>query len=262
MNEFKAAAAKRPFEGKMFLYEQPELLTRADHDGLGLSAVARPFDFVRTVRAVPLVSLEFSSAQKDYPVVFSDTDIPTPLAVLGVVDDVNLFVDESGNWARSHYVPSYIRCHPIAFATGPNEQLAVVIDRAATTIVDQPDEPFFDGEKLTDKMQKRVDFCARYNLERGKTKAFCSRLKELGLFTGQQVIHQPHGGREERPVGTYVAIDVEKLGELDSDTVRELHADGSLSAIYAHVFSLENWNRLLQRRAERRSVKTGANGKQ
>lgn len=251
MTETASSAAGRPVEGRMFLYEQPELLTKADHAHLGLSSVERPYDFVKSLRAVPLVSVEFGSAQKDYPIVFSDTEIPAPLAILGVVEDVNLFVDDSGNWARRCYVPFYLRCHPIGFAKGSNDQLAVVIDRAARSVSDRPEEPFFDGDKLSEKMQRRVDFCARYNAERERTRTFGARLKELGLFTGQQVKHQAEG--EERPLGTYAAVDVEKLGKLDTEALRELHADGSLSAIYAHVFSLENWGKLLDRRAARRS---------
>jgi hypothetical protein len=56
-----------PVEGAMFLYERPELLTVEDHAGLGLSAVARPFDFVRKVRGqvwvdtVPIKSGLFGS---------------------------------------------------------------------------------------------------------------------------------------------------------------------------------------------------------
>lgn len=239
---------RRPFDGKMFLYEQPELLTREEHGNLGLSPVSRPFDFVRHVRAVPLVSLEFSSAQKDYPIVFTDTEIPAPLAMLGIVDDVNLFVDSAGNWERRHYIPFYVRCHPIGFARAQHDQLAVVIDRAAASVTEHPKEPFFDGDKLSGKMQERVDFCARYHQERQRTTDLGTRLKQLDLLTGQQVKHQPRGG-EERPLGTYAAVDVEKLGKLDSNTLQQLHAEGSLSAIYAHIFSLENWNRLLDRRA-------------
>lgn len=235
----------------MFLYERPELLTVEEHGKLGLSPVARPFEFVRNVRAAPLVSLEFASAQKDYPIVFSDTDIPAPLAMLGVVDDVNLFVDPDGNWERPHYIPFYLRCHPIGFARAQNDQLAVVIDRAAASVSEQPEEPFFDSGKLSAKMQERVDFCARYSQERQRTMELGTRLKELGLFTGQQVKHRPQGGSEEQSLGTYAAVDVDKLGKLDKDTLQRLHADGSLSAIYAHVFSLENWNRLLDRRVAR-----------
>lgn len=251
MNQPSATTPERPFLGKMFLYENPQLLTKEEHSGLGLSAVARPYDFVRTVRALPLVTLEFPAAQRDYPIVFSDTELPAPLAVLGVVDDVNLYVDESGNWERAHYIPSYVRCHPISFAAARDDQLAVVIDRAAPAISEQPDEPFFDGDKLAEKMQARVDFSARYHYEGTKTKGFCERMKALQLFTGQQVMHRPLGASEERPIGRYTAIDTDKLVKLDAETLRELNADGSLAAIYAHVFSLQNWNRLLERRAGR-----------
>jgi len=254
MFEARAVSAKASFEGRMFLYEQPELLTKEDHGGMGLGPVARPYDFVRAVRAVPLVVLEFRSAQRDYPVVFSDTEIPSPLAVLGVMDDVNLFVDDNGNWICPHYIPSYIRCHPIALAQAPNEQMLVLIDRAAATISERPEEPFFDGAGVTDRIQARIDFCTRYNQERRRTVRFCTRLRELGLFAGQRVMLQPPG-REKESAGTYVGIDVEKLGKLDNDTLRELHDDGSLAAIYAHVFSLENWSRLLDLRLERRAAK-------
>jgi len=250
MIEARTVSAKASFEGRMFLYEQPELLTKEDHGGLGLAPVARPYDFVRAVRAVPLVALEFRPAQRDYPVVFSDTEIPSPLAVLGVMDDVNLFVDENGNWIRPHYIPSYLRCHPIALAQAPNEQTVVLIDRAAATISEQPEEPFFEDASVTDRIRARIEFCARYNQERQRTVRFCTRLKELGLFAGQRVMLQPPGG-EKQSAGTYVAIDVEKVGKLDNDTLRELHDDGSLAAIYAHVFSLENWSRLLDLRMER-----------
>lgn len=256
MIEASSVSARASFEGKMFLYEQPELLTKEEHGGLGLSPARRPYDFVRAVRAVPLVSLEFSSAQRDYPIVFSDTEIPSPLAVLGVMDDVNLFVDGNGNWIRPHYIPSYIRCHPIALAQAPDDQMVAVIDRAAATISEQPDEPFFDGDKVAEKTQARIDFCARYNLERRRTSSFCTRLKELGLFTGQKVRLQPPGG-EPLPAGTYVAVDVEKLGQLDADTFRSLHDDGSLAAIYAHLFSLDNWSRLLDRKTGRGTAPLG-----
>ena len=44
-------------------------------------------------------------------------------------------------------------------------------------------------------------------------------------------------------------IDVKKLNELDKETVHELFANGYLGAIFAHLFSLDNWNTLLDRHA-------------
>ncbi|HET6628644.1 MAG TPA: SapC family protein, partial [Woeseiaceae bacterium] len=81
MSQTSATTAERPVLGRMFLYEQPQLLTKEEHGGLGLSAVPQPYDFARRVRALPLVTLEFPVAQRDYPIVFSDSELPAPLAV-------------------------------------------------------------------------------------------------------------------------------------------------------------------------------------
>lgn len=244
--------AQPPFEGSMLLYEQPELLNPEQHGDLGISRIERPFEFVKSIRAVPLVTGEARTAQKHYPIVFSDFENPVLVAVLGIIDDVNLFVDEDGNWDRETYVPSYIRCHPFAFARRPDEQLAVVIDRAAATITENPEIPFFSGDSMSDGTQARVDFCGQYDAERNRSKAFCDRVKELGLLNGQRVVQTPAGGEEEH-VADYVTIDPQKLTDLDKDVLHELHVDGSLAAIFAQLFSLENWNRLITRRIQRNS---------
>lgn len=238
------------FEGSLFLYEQPELLNKEQHGNLGLSKVERPFDFVRSIRGVPLVTGELTSAQKHFPIVFTDVENPVLVGVLGIVEDVNLFVEADGQWVRNAYVPSYLRCHPFAFAKRPDEQYAVVIDRASPTITETPEVPFFDGDVISAGAQEMVDFCGRYNSERQRSKSFCDKVKELGLLTGQRVAQTPAGGEEER-IADYVTIDPNKLTDLDKDVLQQLHVDGSLAAMFAQIFSLENWNRLIAMRAMR-----------
>lgn len=241
------------FEGKMFLYSQPELLTPEEHGRLGLNAVERPFDFVRSIRVVPLAAAEMASAQKNFPIVFSDLKTPTLLAVVGVLEDRNLFVDEQGRWDPQAYIPAYIRCHPFALATRPNDQYAVVIDRAAPVISENPQQPFFDGADLAPPIKARVDFCAQFSAHRPTTRALCEKLAELKLLSGQQATFTPDGGGKEQSLGSYVAVDFAKLKDLDAEKLREMQLDGTLSAIYAHRFSLENWFRLLERRNRRQA---------
>ena len=50
----------------MFLYEQPVLLTKEDHGTLGLSKIDRPFDFVKSIKGVPLVAGEIQSVTNAY----------------------------------------------------------------------------------------------------------------------------------------------------------------------------------------------------
>ena len=257
MNQPRSTANEN-FEGRMFLYTQPQLLTVEEHGHLGLNSSSRPYDFVRSIRVVPLAAAELSSAQKNYPIVFSDLKKPALLAVVGVFEDRNLFVDDNGNWDGSAYVPAYIRCHPFALASRPNDQYAVVIDRAAAVISDNPEQPFFDGRNLAPPIQAQVDFCAQFSAHRPATQAFCDRLIELDLLSGQQATFTPQGQDKEQTIASYVAVDFDKLQKLDAETVHKLFRDGMLSAIYAHRFSLENWFRLLERR--NRLTKTGAAG--
>ncbi len=232
--------------GGMFLYEQPELLTKEEHGSLGLVTPHNPFEFANKITAVPLVASEISSAQKHYPVVFSGPDKPAPSAVVSVIKNQNMFVDESGNWEPLCYIPSYLRKHPFAFASGGNDQLAVVIDRSSNFISDQPEQLFFEEGTLSGRTRAMVDFCGHYEAERRRTVEFSALLTDLELLALQEVI--PGADKSAQQLATFYAVDVKKLDALEADTLAELHKNGFLSFIFAHLFSLENWKRLLQRR--------------
>lgn len=242
------STANDDFEGSMYLYTQPQLLTVEEHGHLGLDTSGRPYDFVRSIRFVPLAAAEIVSAQMNYPIIFSDLEKPTLLAVVGIFEDRNLFVDDKGNWDAASYVPSYLRCYPFALASRPNDQYAVVIDRDAPMISENPDQPFFEGRELTAPIQARVDFCTQFFTHQTASKAFCERLLELDLLSGQKATFTPEGEAEEQTIASYVAVDFDRLRKLETTIVEKLFQDGMLAAIYAHRFSLENWFRLLARR--------------
>lgn len=249
MSNSETAAPEPGFDGHLFLYDKPALLTKAAHDGMGLTALDRPYDFVRDIKALPLVTTEVQTAQKHFPVVFSEFEKPMLVAIVGIVDDKNLFVDDNGQWDRHSYVPSYARAHPFALARHGDEEFAVIIDESAECISKTPEQPFFDGDALSAVTQQRVDFCGHVSHQREQTRIFCERIRDLGLLNGQRVVQKLPDGSEEK-IADYVTIDAKKLTELDKDTLQELHRDGSLAAIFAQLFSLENWNRLIMRRNE------------
>jgi hypothetical protein len=247
MSNADKAASAQSFEGSMFLYDKPALLTKEDHGGMGLSRPERPHDFVKDIKGVPIVTTEIQTAQKFYPVVFSDFENPVLLAIVGIIDDVNLFVDDDGNWDRDGYVPSYVRCHPFALATRSEGEYAVMIDESSAQISDEPEIPFFEGGEMSEALQPRLDLCGQFNMEQKRSRDFCQRVKDLGLLNGQRVAQTMPDGTEVK-IADYVTIDPTKLKDLDKDTLQELHQDGSLAAIFGQMFSLENWNRLIARR--------------
>lgn len=243
-------SSARPLEGHMFLYEQPELLTREVHGSLGLRRATHPFGFARNARVMPITFAEFKHAQMHYPIIFADAKKPMPLAVVGGNDEVNLFVDEQGAWEKDVYIPAYARCYPFALAARSEEQFAVVIDRAAEMVSDAPEHPFFDGDKVTPRVQSAIDFCGQYDAERRRTIEFCRRLSELQLLTGHEAARTLPGG-ERQPIASYVAVDSAKLADLDAETLHEIFQSGYLAGIFAHLFSLDNWQRILERLALR-----------
>lgn len=227
---------------------QPEFLTVQDHGQLGINASAHTYAFAKTLRAIPIAAVEVTSAQRNYPVIFSDIEQPSLLAVVGVLEDRNLFVEQDGQWDKSAYIPAYARCYPFSLVARPEEQYAVAIDRAAPSIAENAELPFFEGKDLTPQTQARVDFCVQFDEQLKATRTICNRLAELQVLSGQEVTYTPKDADgEEHSLGSYVAVDFNKLNELDTTVLHQLHIDGTLATVYAHRFSLDLWLYLLDR---------------
>lgn len=238
----------------MFLYDKPALLSKEAHEGMGLTPGNQPYGFARDIRGVPVVANEIQSVQKHYPVVFSDIENPTLVAVVGIVEESNLFVDEDGQWERSSYIPSYVRSHPFALAANESDDYVVVIDESSAAISKEPEIPFFDADgEITPAIQARIDLSGHFRQQQIRTQEFCATVRDLDLLGAQRVNQTLSDGTESKIID-YVTIDTNKLHGLDKDTLLRLHQDGSLAAIFAMAFSLENWNWLIQRRNRRLDI--------
>ena len=237
--------------GQMFLYEKPELLTPEEHGHLGLTPPEHPFEHVRNARAIPLTTVEFGSAQRHFPIVFSSLEAPVPLAALGVLDATNLFIDDDGRWDPMTYVPAYLQCYPFTLAQEPGGRMAVVVDRKAASVTENPTYPFFVDGKISEHADKLMRLVTKYEGERKRTQEFCAKLVELELLVTLRAAHTPEGATEQQLLAEYIAIDAEKVSNLPSETVYELHKNGFLSAIYLQLYSLENWRHHMARREQR-----------
>ena len=246
-------AATSGMEGRKHLYVRPELLTPEVHGGLGFRRAERPFDFVRSTIALPIITVEFAQVQRNFPIVFSELDNPVPLAVMGLPGGENLFVDENGRWEKSAYVPGYMRCHPLALAPQTDGRVAVVIDTAASCVSDDPEFPFFVDGKPSQRTEELINFCGQFEAERKKTQEFCRRMNELGLLAVQRVASNP-GADDETPLADFVAIDSRKLASLDDAMVVELHRNGYLMLAHLQAQSTDNWRRLVALHKRRQSA--------
>src|SRR5690606_6146020 len=73
-------------------------------------------DYTAQVNAVPVNLIELPQICHHYPIAFSPDKNATPVAILGLRDNENLFLQEDGKWEEGAYVPAYIRRYPFIFS--------------------------------------------------------------------------------------------------------------------------------------------------
>lgn len=238
--------------GKMFLYEQPELLMKEKHGGLALKPASQPFGFASKARAIPLTLGEVPSAMKNYPLIFMSNEQPQLLAVTGLYDDINLFVDDQGNWEENCYIPAYVRRYPFGLATENNgERMAIVIDRAFEGLTENGDVPLFSNDEPTEQTQAAIDFCKNYERDRQMTDQFAKALVDAELVQPQTAQYTPTGATEPVNFAQYFGIEEQRMNSIDKDMLVDFHSRGLLPLAYAMLMSMSNWRLLLQRRAKR-----------
>jgi hypothetical protein len=238
--------------GAMLFYQRPELLNKENHAALGMVATQKPFSFCAKARAVPVNITEAALAQKHYPLVFTHRDNPVLIAVLGVVDEINLFVDDNGQWDANVYVPAYVRRYPFAVANeNGGDRFAVVIDAAHDGFVQGSGQMLFANDQPAEGTVRAIDFCKAYENERMMTQRAMELLVKFDLLAPQQANFTPDGQTEQVPFAEYWGIDSEKLGKLPDDKVLELWKNGLMPIVFAHLMSFSNWTGLMNRRAQR-----------
>jgi len=251
-------------EGSMFLFRKPELISKETHTNVGIDNPAGAFAFAATARAVPVVLTELTTAMRDHPIVFSSKENPMPLAVLGLIEDDNLLVDENGEWERGRYVPGYIRRYPFALASEresadpANQRMALIVDSAYEGLSDSvPEEKrFFDDNGPTAALQQAMDFCQNYERDRAQTAQFAELIAQYDILSEQFGQYTPPG-ESAQPFARYVSVDENKLKALPNDKFLELREKGVLPFLYAQLMSMGNWSHVLDRRSRRYNL-TGA----
>ena len=236
--------------GNMLFYQRPELLNKEVHGGLGMVSAGKPFGFCAKARAVPINITEAALAMKHFPVVFTHRENPVMVAVLGVVDELNLFVDDRGMWEPYTYITAYVRRYPFAVANeNGGDRFAVVIDAAHEGFVRGAGEvPLFANDQPSEGTARAIDFCKQYETERVMTQKAMDMLQTFDLLAPQQANYTPTGATEPAVFAEYWGIDQDRLQKLTDDQVSALWKNGLLPIILAHIWSFSNWRELLNRR--------------
>jgi len=206
---------------------------------------ARPLDtadFLINQHAVPLTSDEFVSACRFFPIVFSSGDNPVPLALMGLNEGVNTFVDGDGKLVNPVYVPAYVRRYPFLLArlNENSDDLSLCFDPTSGAIgkFDEGDALFENGEP-TQPVQAVLEFCKNFEEAGQRTGFFVEELKKADLLMDGEVAIQPEGSDKPFIYRGFQMVDENKLRELRGDVLRKMMQNGILGLIFAHLFSLQ-----------------------
>jgi hypothetical protein len=198
---------------------------------------------IATVHAIPATVDEFPLLARHYPIIFAVGENPVPLALMGLTEGVNAFMDEHGRPTEPNaYVPAYIRRYPFLLARlrPDTDELSLCFDPTAGAIGDFDNgEPLFEDDGQPSKATKAVlDFCEQFETAGQRTGAFVEDLKKSGLLMEGEVAIQPEGAEQPFIYRGFRMVDEEKLRNLRGDELRKFNQNGMLALIYAHLFSL------------------------
>lgn len=238
-------AAQKQDGGPMPLfYKKPTPLDAKLHAKMALKKNFG-LGFTKGVNAVPINLIELPQICHFYPIAFSPDATGTPVAIMGLRDNENLFVDAKGDWEEDAYIPAYIRRYPFIFSEMPgSDQLSLCIDMDDSVVEDNGEQKFFEGDgKPSTLAQNALEFCKSYHAAAQHTIEFGKALAAAGLLVERQAEINIGGGKRINFSGFRI-IDEAKLAELDDKTFLEWRKKGWLPFIYAHLFSGAQWQRL------------------
>jgi hypothetical protein len=241
------------------IYQKPVYINAVNHKKL----VVRPntdYKFAMESNSSLIVTQDFQEASKFFPLVFSKDQEGQliAVAVLGLKDGENLFVDELGTWRTDTYIPAYFRRYPFILATMNGQEkekkYAVCVDEAYDGYNSNEGMKLYgDDGKETEEFKKTIELLKAYQAEFDNTKRMIELLQDYNLLkTVSANISLPGG--EKHSLGGLLMVDEPALRQLDSEKLMNLVKPGYIGLIYAHILSLSNF-KLLMALASRRLEK-------
>ena len=214
------------------------------------------FAYATGFHVASVTAHEFPRASSIYPIVFlkdADSGAYRPVALMGLEEGENLFVDAGGRWKAS-YVPAVIRRYPFALArSDAPDSFAVCIDEGSDLVNDVEGVPLFDGEgNPAVALENVVRYLTELQQMDVQTRGFCDFLVENELLVPLNM--QLQQGVQVQNIQGAFAISEERVGKLSDEVFLQMRSRGYLPATYAHLVSLAQVERLLMLKDDARQA--------
>lgn len=214
--------------------------------------------FLVAQHAIPLTIDEFPLVQRAMPIVFSIGDEAIPLALMGLNEGVNVFIDDQGKAiGDGFYVPAYVRRYPYMLARlRPDAQeLSLCFDPTSEAIGAFDDgQPLFEDGQPSKATKDILAFNETFEQAGQRTQAFMAELRELELLMDGEVSIQPDGAEQPFIYRGFQMVNEQKLQDMRGDQLRKINQSGMLPLLYAHLFSLSLMRDIFSRQVQQGKV--------
>lgn len=217
-------------------YNSLAVLNANDHSNLKLVA-QRKYSYAAKANSVPVLLGELPALLPHYPVVFTTGEEPMLVALLGLRQDENLYVDEKGDWLEGTYVPAYVRRYPFILARVDDGNNMVLSADVHPDVLGPEGIDLFQNGQPTDAARDAFRFCADFQKAWEETGVFCKEVRAAGLLKDQTCTLQPPTGAAIRLTG-FCAVDEEALDGLDNHTANNWRKKHLLKYLYLHLASM------------------------
>lgn len=225
-------------------YKQIVALNPDLHRNLRFDASQVNYGFVRNCTTVTIAATELAQATQEYPVVFvrgPDQQFQL-VALLGVQDGQNLFVNVAGHWTGA-YIPARVQHYPFVIAEDSQAELSIVrVDESCAALNVVSGELLIDDQgTLQQRVHDELRFIQDYQTEIARTGIMLSQLAELDLIVP---LNQAASENEAVQLGDLYSIDSVKFKSISATALPELFNSGALRLAFMQMDSLANIRKL------------------
>jgi hypothetical protein len=151
------------------------------------------------------------------------------------------------------YVPAYVRRYPFCMArvnVNKVEQKDRLICIEKAHLADDGEAMFDAAGAASDKWKNLERLLGEYEKDLERSREMCDVLSDYGLFEpfSMQATPKAAGAKPMQMTGMFRVVE-KRIEDLNSAQLKNLARKGILGRIYLHLLSLENFARLLDRKA-------------
>lgn len=231
-------------ESLPMFYSAPRPLDRVKDAKLKISR-PKHFNFANGTNAIPLLIDEFPMAAAYYPIVFAAGPQPVPAAVVGLKNDSNLFLEQTGQWLNGAYLPAYVRRYPFILMDDPEQkQFVLCIDDKSDMLGENGEYALFENDQPSQFTKSAMEFCAALRQQGDATDAFVGALREHNLLIPNDAQIDLRDGSRLQLSG-FLVIDPQKFDALPDSIILQWRKKGWLGLVYAQLLSSHRWQNLV-----------------